>query len=34
MAQETQYQCHKCGLTFPSQPELNQHERQCKGKSE
>jgi DNA-directed RNA polymerase subunit RPC12/RpoP len=30
MAQTEQYQCRTCGKTFPSQRELNEHEKNCK----
>jgi hypothetical protein len=30
MPQANQQKCHKCGKTFPSQRELNEHEKQCK----
>jgi hypothetical protein len=33
MAEATQDQGPDCGLTFPSQRELNQHEKERKGKS-
>jgi hypothetical protein len=29
MPQANQQKCHKCGKTFPSERELNEHEKQC-----
>jgi len=32
--QNAQFHCAKCARTFPSQRELEQHERQCTAKGE